>query len=131
MSETFVVCNQLGQFWGKKHRWVDGHVAQRVMRLKHQDEALNLLVELSAKDVDLRGEVLGVELDRKGFPLIEPSEHRLEDEDDIAPEAENEDGEGDAVPQDEDENGDDTAPQDEASDEAANDDQPPASEASP
>ena len=119
MSETFVVCNQLGQFWGKKHRWVDGHVAQRVMRLKHQDEALNLLVELSAKDVDLRGEVLGVELDRKGFPLIEPSEHRLEDEDDIAPEAENEDGEGDAVPQDE------------ASDEAANDDQPPASEASP
>ena len=125
MSETFVVCNQLGQFWGKKHRWVDGHVAQRVMRLKHQDEALNMLVELSAKDVDLRGEVLGVELDRKGFPLIEPSEHRLEDEDDIAPE-------DDAAPEDENESGEDgAAPQDEASDEAANDDQPPASEASP
>ena len=84
MSDVYVVRNQLGQFWGKKKRWVDGHKPARVMIVKHQDEGLNLVVELSAKDVELRGEVVPVEVNERGVAQVEPSEHRLEDEDDVA-----------------------------------------------
>lgn len=77
MSETFVVCNQLQQFWGKKKAWVDGSDRKRILCNQHEDEAVNLLVELSAKDIDLRGQVIPVELDDKGLPDVEPSEHRI------------------------------------------------------
>ena len=84
MGEAFVVRNQLGHYWGKKKRWVDGSKPARVMTVKHRDEGLNLLVELSARDIDLRGEVVPVETSERGVPRVEPSEHRLQDEDDIA-----------------------------------------------
>lgn len=77
MSEMFVVCNQLGQYWGKKKRWVDGTDAKKVMTLKHRDEGLNLLVELSSRDIELRGEVLAVTANDRGVPRVEPSEHLI------------------------------------------------------
>ena len=63
MSEVFVVRNQLGQYWGKKKRWVDGTKPRVVAHFKHEDEGLNQLVELSSKDIELRGEVAAAELD--------------------------------------------------------------------
>jgi hypothetical protein len=80
MNEIFVVQNQLGQYWGKKKKWADGTNPRRVHLCKHQDEAVNLLVELSARDVDLRGEVLPVEATERGVPIVEPSEHLLPEE---------------------------------------------------
>ncbi len=77
MSEIFVVCNQLGQYWGKKKHWVDGTNAKKVMTLKHQDQGFNLLVELSARDIDLRGEVLAVAANDRGVPRVVPSEHLI------------------------------------------------------
>ncbi|MCX2981981.1 hypothetical protein EYC98_14050 [Halieaceae bacterium IMCC14734] len=77
MSETFLVCNQLQQFWGKKKAWVDGSDRKRILCNKHEDEAVNLLVELSSKDIDLRGQVTPAELDDKGLPVVEPSAHRI------------------------------------------------------
>jgi len=77
MSEIFVVCNQLGQYWGKKKRWVDGTVAKKVMTLKYRDEGLNLLVELSSRDIELRGEVMAVAANDRGVPRVEPSEHLI------------------------------------------------------
>lgn len=88
MSEVFVVSNQLGQYWGKKKRWVDGSKAKRVMVCKHEDEAVNLLVELGARDIELRGEVLAVSANERGIPRVKPSEHLLEDPDDLKPAAE-------------------------------------------
>jgi hypothetical protein len=93
MSDCFVVRNQLGHYWGKKKRWVDGSKPARVMTLKHRDEGLNLLVELSARDIDLRGEVIPVTASARGLPEVEPSEHRLQDEDDIAAALQEADGE--------------------------------------
>jgi hypothetical protein len=80
MNETFVIRNQLGHYWGKKKCWVDGSRAKKVMLCKHRDEGLNLLVELSARDIDLRGEVLAVETNNKGVPVVTPSEYLLPDE---------------------------------------------------
>jgi hypothetical protein len=88
MSEAFVVRNQLGQYWGKKKRWVDGSKAKRVMVCKHEDEGINLLVELGARDIELRGEVLACETNDRGIPRVEPSAHKLEDPDDLRPEPE-------------------------------------------
>jgi len=74
MSEVYVVRNQHGHYWGKGKHWVSGDEARAVMRASHQDDALNTLFELSAKDMELRGEVLAVPLTGKGEPDIEPSQ---------------------------------------------------------
>lgn len=95
MSEVFVVRNQLGQYWGKKKRWVDGTKAKRVATCKHQDEGFNLLVELSAKNVDLRGEVLQVACNDRGIVQVEPSAHLLPEEEDLLSVADVEGGEAD------------------------------------
>ncbi len=79
MSEVFVVRNQLGHYWGKSKSWVDGRDARQVARLKHHDEAVNLLFELSSKDVALRGEVVAAQTDGRGEPVIESSHHPLPD----------------------------------------------------
>lgn len=87
MNELFVICNQLGQYWGKKKRWVDGRKRRKVMTFKHRDEGLNQLVELSARDTELRGEVIAVEVDDRGVPRVRASEHRIVDEEDMQAEA--------------------------------------------
>ena len=73
MSELFVIRNQLGHYWGKSKIWIDGSDPKASMRLKHHDEALNTLFELSSKDVELRGEILPVELNSRGHPVLEVS----------------------------------------------------------
>lgn len=70
---VFVIRNQLGQYWTRSSEWVDGREPQRLMKLKHHDEAVNQLVELSSKDVDLRGEALSCTLNDRGEPDVEPS----------------------------------------------------------
>ena len=83
MSELFVIRNQLGQYWGRTKRWVDGTKPRRVLTFKHRDEGLNQLVELSAKDVALRGDVIAVEEDDRGVPSVEASEHLFPDEEEL------------------------------------------------
>ncbi|MEH6516526.1 MAG: hypothetical protein V7742_07585 [Halioglobus sp.] len=73
MNELFVIRNQLGHYWGKSKMWVDGNDPKASMRLKHHDEALNTLFELSSKDIELRGEILPVELNSRGYPVLEVS----------------------------------------------------------
>ena len=57
MTEVFVICNQLGHFWGKSKTWVDGSDGKAVMQFKHRDQASNTLFELSSKDFELRGDM--------------------------------------------------------------------------
>lgn len=80
MTDVFVVRNQLGHYWGKAKTWVDGSNPRTVMRTRHEDEAINTLFELSSKDIELRGEVLAVELTERGDPVIEPSQIPLPEE---------------------------------------------------
>ena len=74
MTDVYVIRNQLGHYWGKSKAWVDGSEPRTVMRSPHRDEATNTLVELSAKDIDLRGEIIAVALSDKGDPQVEASE---------------------------------------------------------
>lgn len=86
MSDVFVICNQLGQYWGKKKKWVDGTDPKKIMVCKHEDEAVNLLVELGARDYELRGEVIVPATNDRGIPQVEPSEHLIIDEPEPLPE---------------------------------------------
>lgn len=73
MTDVYVIRNQQGHYWAKAKLWVDGSDARPVLRAKHEDEAINILFELSSKDIDLRGEVIAAELSERGDPIIEPS----------------------------------------------------------
>ena len=74
MPDVFVITNQLGHFWGKSKQWVDGKDPRTVLRARHQDEAVNTLVELSAKDMTLRGQVIEVPLSQRGEPVVTVSD---------------------------------------------------------
>jgi len=80
MADVFIVRNQLGHYWGKDKRWVDGSNPRSVMRTLHQDEAVNTLFELSSGDIELRGEIIAAQLTEKGIPVIEASQIPLPEE---------------------------------------------------
>jgi hypothetical protein len=74
MAELYVIRNQLGHYWGRGKCWVDGADARAVKHSRHRDEAVNILFELSSKDFELRGEVLQVEANERGDPVVEASQ---------------------------------------------------------
>lgn len=74
MSDVYVIRNQQGHYWGKGKAWVDGSDPRAVLRVKHHDEGVNTLVELSARDVTLRGEVVPAELGPRGEPVLDVSD---------------------------------------------------------
>lgn len=71
MNEYFVVKNQHGQYINKQKEWVDGSEPKSLYRSKYKDEALNLVVELSAKDIHLRAMAFSCELDDKLQPVVD------------------------------------------------------------
>ena len=77
MNDVFVIQNQLGHFWGKKKLWVDGSDRRLLLRVKHRDEAVNTLFELSSKDIELRGEICAATLSNRGEPMVEVSDTPL------------------------------------------------------
>lgn len=91
MTQQFVVINQHGHYFGKQKAWTDGRDPARVYCPKHQDEALNTLLEINAKDIDLRGEVMAVDLNERGLPILDVSDIPLPEpasQPDIQPEQE-------------------------------------------
>ena len=71
MSQVFVVRNQHGLFANKHKEWVDGREPRLLFRSPHKDEAVNLVFELSSKDIYLRAEAIDVELDSNRQPVVE------------------------------------------------------------
>lgn len=71
MSNVYVVSNQQGLFANKHKEWTDGREPKQLFRTAHKDEALNLVFELSSKDIYLRAEAISVEIDEKKQPIVE------------------------------------------------------------
>lgn len=80
MSQTFLIRNQLGHWWGRGKRWVDGRELARVAHWPHRDEVANTLFELSSQDFGLRGEIVAVSLNEGQLPKLEISTIPLPDE---------------------------------------------------
>lgn len=73
MSELFILQNQDKLFFGKNKEWLDGRDTTALYKTPHKDEAVNQMVEISAKDYTQRVKVLSCPQDDKGLPLIEES----------------------------------------------------------
>jgi hypothetical protein len=86
MTDVYVIRNQQGHYWGKSKAWVDGSEPRSVLRAKHEDQAINTLVELSSKEFELRGEVITTQLNQRGDPVVEPSQIPLPVEPEPEPE---------------------------------------------
>lgn len=87
MSTVFVVKNQEGYFASKKKVWECGREPKILFRSPHKDEALNMVFELSSKDIYLRAEAIKVDLDENKHPIVEvtappkPKEEAIKPED--------------------------------------------------
>jgi hypothetical protein len=73
MSEVFVVRNQLGQYASKHKEWLDGREAKLLFRSPHHDEAINLVFELSSKDIYVRATAISVDLGENKQPIVDVS----------------------------------------------------------
>ncbi|MFT5033983.1 MAG: hypothetical protein ACI89D_001609 [Bermanella sp.] len=73
MATTFVIQNQNGHYWSKQKDWTDGRDRRVVYRTADKVDAINLVFELSSKDIGLRASHLECDVDDFGNPLIEAS----------------------------------------------------------
>lgn len=71
MSKVFVVVNQHGLFADKHKEWTDGREPKLLFRSQHKDEAINLVFELSSKDIYIRAEAIEVDINEKKHPVVE------------------------------------------------------------
>ncbi len=67
---TFVINNQDGHYLNKQKEWCDGRDNRILYRAKHKDEAINIVFELSSKDIWLRANAIECELDASNNPSI-------------------------------------------------------------
>jgi hypothetical protein len=73
MNPLFILQNQAQLFLGKNKEWVDGYDANSLFKTAHKDEAINQMVEISAKDYQQRIKMITCEPDEKGLPCIDLS----------------------------------------------------------
>lgn len=71
MNEVFVVRNQHGLFASKHKEWLDGRDPRLLFRTPYHDEAINLVFELSSKDIYLRAAAVTVPLGENKQPIVE------------------------------------------------------------
>lgn len=71
MRQVFVIRNQDGLYLTKQHEWHTGDEANLLFKSDHHDVALNTLIEINAKDFTLRLEIIAVETNEKGIPLVD------------------------------------------------------------
>ena len=57
-------------FWARDLEWLDGTDASQIFNTEHRDIALNQLIELNAKDINLRAQIVECEADKKGRPIM-------------------------------------------------------------
>ena len=67
---VFVLQDAQGNFLTKSLLWSDDCTATGVFHSPHKDSALNQLLEINAKDPDLRAHVVACEIDQKNKPLL-------------------------------------------------------------
>lgn len=68
--KIYIIKNQDESILGKDLEWLDGSDATLVFNTPHRDIALNQLIELNAKDISLRAQIVDCEADKKGLPIL-------------------------------------------------------------
>lgn len=71
MDQIFILQNQDKFFFDKNKEWADGYDASQLYKTIHKDEAINQMVEISAKDYQQRIKIIACNPDEKGLPSID------------------------------------------------------------
>jgi len=67
---VFILQNQHQQYLEKSLEWDNGADANQLFKTPHKDVALNQLMELNSKDIELRATVISCELNSAGNPVL-------------------------------------------------------------
>lgn len=67
---VFILQNQHEEYLDKSLEWVRFSEANQLFKTPHRDVALNQLMELNAKDIQLRAKIISCELDKSGNPEL-------------------------------------------------------------
>ena len=68
--KIFIIKSHDGSLLGKDLEWMDGANANLLFTAQHRDIALNQLIELNAKNIHLRAEIIECDADKKGRPTL-------------------------------------------------------------
>lgn len=68
--KIYIIKNHDESILGKDLEWLDGTDASLVFSTPHRDIALNQLIELNAKDINLRAQIVECEANKKGHPIV-------------------------------------------------------------
>lgn len=79
MTAAFIIQNQHHFFLSKNGEWLDGREANALYKTIHKDEAINMKVEHSVRDPNLRLRIVDCSLNDKGLPIINSNEITLPD----------------------------------------------------
>lgn len=66
----YILKNQHDQLLNRQLEWVAGCPASQLFCSPHRDIAINQLIELNSRDINLRAEIIACETDAKGFPVV-------------------------------------------------------------
>lgn len=70
MSQFFLIQNQDKQFLSKQGEWVGIDEGNSLYRTPHKDEAINIKVEHSVKNADIRLTIVPCTLNQRGLPVL-------------------------------------------------------------
>ena len=68
--KIYIIKSHDDRILGKDLDWLDGTNASLIFNTPHRDSALNQLIELNAKDINLRAQIVECEADKKGRPTL-------------------------------------------------------------
>jgi len=68
--KIYIIKNHNENVLGKAFEWLDRTTASLIFNTPHRDIALNQLIELNAKDINLRAQIVECEADKKGRPIM-------------------------------------------------------------
>jgi len=71
MSTVFVIQNASGHYYSKQGEWLSGKNAAAIYFGKFKDEALNQLIDITIKDVEVRAKVIDVVLNQRRQPVLD------------------------------------------------------------
>ena len=71
MSAAYVVRSAEGHYLSKQQDWLSGKDKNSLYFTKHKDVALNQLIDITIKNVNVRAKIVPCELDEKSRPLVD------------------------------------------------------------
>ncbi len=71
MNQLFIIRNQGNFYLTRQEEWHNGNEPAALFKTPHYDIALNTLIEMNTKHFALRAEVMAVEANARGVPIVE------------------------------------------------------------